>query len=90
MVYKSKYLIEGVREGDLDWLMTRRVWMRDAEHPPSVVPTDVGAIKICMDRDWGSKPGSAGVASASQANVDRRNRLAALALDTVDLNKVCS
>ncbi len=41
-----------------------------------------------MDRDWGSKPGSAGVASATQANVDRRNRLASLALETVDLNKV--
>lgn len=41
-----------------------------------------------MDRDWGSKPGSAGVASATQSNVDRRSRLAALALETVDLNKV--
>jgi hypothetical protein len=43
---------------------------------------------IRMDRDWGSKPGSAGVASAQQSNVDRRSRLAALALETVDLNKV--
>eukprot|EP00455_Lapot_gusevi_P009425 TRINITY_DN14214_c0_g1_i2.p2 TRINITY_DN14214_c0_g1~~TRINITY_DN14214_c0_g1_i2.p2 ORF type:complete len:243 (-),score=79.12 TRINITY_DN14214_c0_g1_i2:56-784(-) len=40
-----------------------------------------------MDRDWGSKPGSAGVASATQANVDRRERLKQLALETVDLNK---
>lgn len=45
------------------------------------------SLKLGMDRDWGSKPGSAGVASGSQANVDRRSRLAALALETVDLNK---
>lgn len=32
-----------------------------------------------------SKPGSGGVASATNANVDRRDRLRALALETVDL-----
>ncbi|TYZ64737.1 hypothetical protein PybrP1_002869 [[Pythium] brassicae (nom. inval.)] len=35
----------------------------------------------------GSKPGAGGVASASQANVDRRERLRKLALETVDLAK---
>jgi len=40
-----------------------------------------------MDRDWGSKPGSAGVASAQQDNIDRRERLRQLALETVDLSK---
>lgn len=34
-----------------------------------------------------SKPGSGGVASASNANVDRRERLRQLALETVDLSK---
>jgi len=40
-----------------------------------------------MDRDFGSKPGSAGVMSATNANVDRRERLRQLALDTMDLSK---
>ncbi|KAF4315763.1 hypothetical protein BBO99_00009151 [Phytophthora kernoviae] len=35
----------------------------------------------------GSKPGSGGVASESQGNVDRRERLRKLALETVDLAK---
>ncbi|KAL4117796.1 Splicing factor 3A subunit 2 [Phytophthora ramorum] len=35
----------------------------------------------------GSKPGSGGVASESQSNVDRRERLRKLALETVDLAK---
>mmetsp|Transcript_20471 Transcript_20471/g.28758 ORF Transcript_20471/g.28758 Transcript_20471/m.28758 type:complete len:224 (-) Transcript_20471:298-969(-) len=35
----------------------------------------------------GSKTGSAGVASASQANADRRERLRQLALETIDLKK---
>ncbi|TMW54962.1 hypothetical protein Poli38472_014733 [Pythium oligandrum] len=35
----------------------------------------------------GSKPGSGGVASESQANADRRERLRKLALETVDLSK---
>jgi len=39
------------------------------------------------DRDWGSKPGSGGVASSTNANVDRRERLRQLALETIDLNK---
>lgn len=33
-----------------------------------------------------SKPGSAGVLSATQANVQRRERLKALALETIDIN----
>ena len=37
--------------------------------------------------DAGSKPGSAGVASASQTNVGRRERLRRLALETIDLSK---
>ncbi len=40
-----------------------------------------------MDRDWGAKAGSAGVASDIQAKVDRRERLRQLALQTVDLMK---
>lgn len=39
-------------------------------------------------RDFGSKPGSAGVASGSDSNVDRRERLRQLALETIDLSKV--
>lgn len=35
----------------------------------------------------GSKPGSGGVASFSQANVDRRERLRKLALETIDISK---
>lgn len=35
----------------------------------------------------GSKPGSGGVASFSQTNVDRRERLRKLALETIDLTK---
>ena len=35
----------------------------------------------------GSKPGSAGVASSQYSNQDRRERLRALALETIDLNK---
>eukprot|EP00475_Leptophrys_vorax_P011045 TRINITY_DN1759_c0_g3_i1.p1 TRINITY_DN1759_c0_g3~~TRINITY_DN1759_c0_g3_i1.p1 ORF type:complete len:229 (+),score=61.14 TRINITY_DN1759_c0_g3_i1:1110-1796(+) len=40
-----------------------------------------------MSKDWGSKPGSAGVMSETQANIDRRERLRQLALETVDLAK---
>jgi splicing factor 3A subunit 2 len=40
-----------------------------------------------MDRDWGAKAGSGGVASDTQARVDRRERLRQLALQTVDLMK---
>ncbi|KAJ3136550.1 Splicing factor 3A subunit 2 [Irineochytrium annulatum] len=35
----------------------------------------------------GSKPGSAGVAGSSESNVDRRERLRKLALETIDLAK---
>jgi len=35
----------------------------------------------------GSKKGGGGVASESQANADRRERLRKLALETIDLNK---
>ena len=37
----------------------------------------------------GSKVGSGGVASASESNRDRRERLRALAMETIDLAKVC-
>ena len=40
-----------------------------------------------MDRDFGSKPGAGGLLSNSDANVDRRERLRQLALETVDLTK---
>jgi len=40
-----------------------------------------------MDRDFGSKAGSGGVMSSSLSNVDRRERLRRLALETIDLNK---
>jgi splicing factor 3A subunit 2 len=40
-----------------------------------------------MSKDFGSKPGSAGVASGSDSNVDRRERLRQLALETIDLSK---
>ena len=40
-----------------------------------------------MQNRVGSKPGSGGVASSSQANIDRRDRLRKLALETVDLSK---
>jgi splicing factor 3A subunit 2 len=38
-------------------------------------------------REHGSKPGSGGVASSTQANADRRERLRQLALETIDLAK---
>ena len=37
--------------------------------------------------DHGSKPGSAGVATGGQTNVNRRERLRRLALETIDLSK---
>ena len=37
----------------------------------------------------GGKTGTGGVASASESNRDRRERLRQLALETIDLNKVC-
>ncbi len=40
-----------------------------------------------MSKDYGSKAGSGGVASASEANVQRRERLRQLALDTVDISQ---
>eukprot|EP01111_Echinosteliopsis_oligospora_P012648 TRINITY_DN435_c0_g1_i1.p1 TRINITY_DN435_c0_g1~~TRINITY_DN435_c0_g1_i1.p1 ORF type:complete len:221 (+),score=43.30 TRINITY_DN435_c0_g1_i1:58-720(+) len=40
-----------------------------------------------MDRDFGAKHGGGGVASAQQANIDRRQRLMQLALDTIDITK---
>lgn len=41
-----------------------------------------------MDRDWGAKAGGGGVASGTNANVDRRERLRQLALETIDITKV--
>jgi len=40
-----------------------------------------------MGRDFGSKIGSGGVATASEANVQRRERLRQLALETVDVTQ---
>uniref|UniRef100_A0A0E0NST8 Matrin-type domain-containing protein n=1 Tax=Oryza rufipogon TaxID=4529 RepID=A0A0E0NST8_ORYRU len=40
-----------------------------------------------MDREWGSKPGSGGAASAQNEVIDRRERLRRLALETIDLAK---
>jgi hypothetical protein len=45
---------------------------------------------ILFFRDFGSKTGSGPMASASVANVDRRERLRRLALETIDLTKVWS
>ena len=38
-------------------------------------------------RDFGSKPGSGGTASASATATDRRERLRRLALETIDISK---
>lgn len=46
-----------------------------------------GRISRTMDRDWGSKPGSGGAASAQTEAMDRRERLRRLALETIDLAK---
>jgi hypothetical protein len=40
-----------------------------------------------MDREWGSKPGSGGSASAQNEAIDRRERLRLLALETIDVAK---
>lgn len=40
-----------------------------------------------MYRDFGSTPGGGGVQSAEYANIDRRERLRKLALETIDLSK---
>ena len=40
-----------------------------------------------MSKDYGSKPGSGGISSASNANIQRRDRLRSLALDNIDLSK---
>ncbi|KAI3923344.1 hypothetical protein MKW98_026937 [Papaver atlanticum] len=40
-----------------------------------------------MDRDWGSKTGGGGAASAQNEAIDRRERLRRLALETIDLAK---
>ncbi|KAI3882466.1 hypothetical protein MKX03_025244 [Papaver bracteatum] len=40
-----------------------------------------------MDRDWGSKTGGGGAASAQNEAIDRRERLRKLALETIDLAK---
>jgi hypothetical protein len=46
--------------------------------------------KMTMDfqNRVGSKVGSGGVASTSESNRDRRERLRQLAMETIDLNKV--
>ena len=43
----------------------------------------------CIQNRVGSKFGGGGVAGASETNVDRRERLRKLALETIDLAKVC-
>jgi splicing factor 3A subunit 2 len=48
---------------------------------------EVSSFGGLMSKDWGSKPGSAGVMSDAQANIDRRERLRQLAMETVDLAK---
>merc|ERR1711974_84864 len=47
----------------------------------------MGTTPVMNGREFGSKPGSAGPLSGSQANVDRRERLRQLALQTIDLKK---
>ena len=46
------------------------------------------SIKMDFQHRAGGKTGSGGVASMSEANRDRRERLRQLALETIDLNKV--
>lgn len=46
-------------------------------------------FKMDFQHRAGGKTGSGGVASASESNRDRRERLRQLALETIDLNKVC-
>lgn len=46
-----------------------------------------GEARCTMDRDYGSKPGSGGAASAQNEAIDRRERLRRLALETIDLAK---
>ena len=46
------------------------------------------AYKMDFQNRAGGKTGSGGVASASESNRDRRERLRQLALETIDLNKV--
>ncbi len=45
-------------------------------------------ILTCTQNRVGSKFGGGGVAGASETNVDRRERLRKLALETIDLAKV--
>lgn len=40
-----------------------------------------------MDRNWGSKPRSGGVASAQNEAIERRKRQGAVALESIDLAK---
>jgi hypothetical protein len=42
-----------------------------------------------MNREFGSKTGKGAPLSETQSNVDRRERLRLLALETIDLAKVC-
>lgn len=44
-------------------------------------------IKMDFQHRAGGKTGSGGVASASESNRDRRERLRQLALETIDINK---
>ncbi|XP_002994716.2 splicing factor 3A subunit 2 [Selaginella moellendorffii] len=49
---------------------------------------DLGLFaRSAMDREWGSKPGSGGAASAQNEAIDRRERLRRLAIETIDLGK---
>lgn len=45
------------------------------------------SMSLTHYRDFGSRPGSGGVASSSLSNADRRERLRLLALETIDLAK---
>lgn len=45
------------------------------------------SVKMDFQHRAGGKTGSGGVASASESNRDRRERLRQLALETIDINK---
>ena len=47
-------------------------------------------LSVISQNRVGSKFGGGGVAGASESNVDRRERLKKLALETIDLAKVCN
>ncbi|KAG6430518.1 hypothetical protein SASPL_108588 [Salvia splendens] len=61
-------------------------WAHSVSHSISL-PSSFLLRFTAMDREWGSKPGSGGAATAQNEAIDRRERLRRLALETIDLAK---